>query len=108
LSRAFATDKPPTWKKVDILILSNWRELHINPKIQAKIEAQEGKLPGLQDWSPKAVAGLFQLQRIDFDFNTGNFEEWFTKRRKRLGLPGKYPHKIKDFIVYNDAVRIVR
>jgi len=25
-----------------------------------------------------------------------------------LSLPGKYPHKINDFIVVNDEVRIVR
>jgi hypothetical protein len=101
---ALQTNKPPTWDKIDNLILSNWRELHINPDIQAKVEAQEGKLPGLQDWSPKAVAGLFQLHRID----SKSHEELFIQRRKRLGLAGKYRHAIKDFIIVKDTVRIVR
>jgi hypothetical protein len=114
LQRALETNKPPTWDQLDNLILSNWRELHINPIIQAKVEAQEGKLPGLQDWSPRAVVGLFQLQGIESrllqlrGIESESPETLFTQRRKRLGLAGKYPHAIKDFIVVDSSVRIVR
>jgi hypothetical protein len=105
-ARALEEGKSPTFDQLHILILSNWREIHLRPEIQAKIEEQEGKLPGLQDWSPKAVAGLFEWARIKVP--SQNLEGWFVHRRKRLGLPGKYPHEIKDFIVINDSVRVVR
>jgi hypothetical protein len=102
-ARALATNKPPTFDKLDWLILSNWRELHIKPEIEKKV----GALPGLRDWSPKAIAGLFELGKINVN-SDGNFEQWFTNRRKRLGLAGKYPHQIKDFTVIGDSIRIVR
>ena len=108
LARAIATNKPPTWDKFDNLILCNWRELHIQPQIQKVIEAQERKLPGLQDWSPLAIEGLFKLGKIEADCEEGNFDDWFRKRRKRLGLRGNRPYQIKKFIVKGDTIRIVR
>jgi hypothetical protein len=108
LARALVNGKSQTWDPIDILLLKNWRELHLNPKIQAKIEARWGKLPGLQDWSPKAIAGLLSLAGIlDSDYE-GDFESWFTTRRKRLGLPGKRRYEIKDSMVINDTLRVVR
>ena len=108
LARAIATDKAPTWDKFDILILRNWCELHVTPEIQKAIEGQEGKLPGLQDWSPLAIEGLFALGKIEADCEGGNFDDWFRKRRKRLGLRGNVPYQIKKFIVKGDSITIVR
>ena len=108
LARAFATSKPPTWDKFDVLILGNWRELHLRPDIQAKIETQEGELPGFQKWSPLAIEGLFSLGKIEADCKEGNFDDWFRKRRKRLGLRANRAYQIKHFIVKGDTIRIVR
>ena len=108
MARAFATNKPPTWDKFDVLILRNWRELHINPEIQKLIEAQEGKLPGLAHWSPLAIEGLFALEKIEADCEDGNFDDWFRKRCMRLGLKGNAPYQIKKFIVKGDSVQILR
>jgi hypothetical protein len=106
-ARALDEGRSPTFDSFDILILSNCREIHLLPEIQAKIEEQEGKLPGLVDWSPKAVIAFLEWAGIKVP-SKKNPEEWFVRRRHRLGLPGKYPHKIKNFIVINDSVRIVR
>jgi hypothetical protein len=106
LTRANADGKRPIFDSFDILFLRNWRELHLlRPEIQAKIEEQEGKLPGFQDWSPKAVTAFLEWGGIKVPSEN---EEWFVRRRQRLGLPGKYRYKIKDFIVIKDSVRIVR
>jgi hypothetical protein len=107
LARAFATRKPPTWDEVDILILSNWRDLHINPEVQAVIEAQEGKLPGLRDWSPLAIEGFFALGKIEANCKS-SFDDWFRKRRVRLGLRPNESYQIKKFIVKGDTIRIIR
>jgi hypothetical protein len=108
LARAIATGKPPIWDKFDVLILRNWRELHIKPEIQKVIEAQGGKLPGLRDWSPLAIEGLFALGKIEADCEDGNFDDWFRKRRKRLGLRGNVPYQIKKFIIKGDRITVVR
>jgi len=108
LARAFADGKPPTWDEVDLLILKNWREVHLQPEIQAKIELQEGKLPGLRYWSPLAIEGLFKLGNVDVDCVDGNFDDWFRKRRQRLGLTGSRPYHIKRFIVKGDTIQIGR
>jgi len=105
-ARALEQGRSPTFDKIDIFILQNWRELRFKPEIKAKIEAQEGKLPGLSEWSPKAIAGLFELAKINP--RSGNFENWFTNRRKRLGLVGKYPRRIRDFIFISDSIRMDR
>jgi len=103
LARAFATKKPPTWDEIDIFILENWRELHVKPAIEKKY----GKLPGLRDWSPRAIAGLFSYAGVLNSNYSGNFEDWFTTRRKRLGLPGKHRYEIKDAFVIDDTLRII-
>jgi len=104
LSSAFATGKPPTWDKIDLLLLKNRRELHLTPAFEAKY----GKLPGLQDWSPKAIMGLFSLMGILNSDYKGNFEQWFVKRRQRLGMSSKNRYQIKNFIATDDTTRIVR
>jgi hypothetical protein len=105
LARAMVKGKSQTWDPIDIFILQNWRELRIKPEFTAKC----GELPGLQDWSPKAIAGLFTYAGLyDDESNSKSFEEWFRKRRKRLGLPDKNRYEIKDFIVNNDTLRVVR
>lgn len=107
-ARALDTDKPPTWDRIDVLILSNWRALHINPEIQALIEAQEGKLPGLQDWSPLAIKGLFAVAKIERDGKDGTFDDWFRKRRQRLGLHANASYQIKRLTLKGDSIRIVQ
>jgi hypothetical protein len=104
LARALEEGKHPIFDSFDILFLKNWRVLR--PEIQAKIEEQDGKLPGFVDWSPKAVTAFLEWGGIKVPSEKP--EEWFIQRRKGLALAGKYPHAIKDFIVINDSVRIVR
>jgi len=110
LLRAFERGASPTWKKIDITILSNWRELHLSPpEVQATIEAQEeGKLPGLRDWSPKAVEIFFRWSNIETGCKDGIFDDWFRKRFTRLGLKGNTPYQIKEFKVDGDIIKIVR
>jgi hypothetical protein len=107
LLRAFEKGKPPTWKKIDRTILCNWREIHLRPDIQVVVEAQE-KLPGLQDWSSKAVESFFAWSNIETGCKRGDFDDWFRKRCMRLGLKGNAPYQIKEFIVSDSTVRIVR
>lgn len=102
-ARACAQGRTPIFDEYDILILSNWRELHIKPEIEKKV----GKLPGLCEWSPKAIEGLFELAKINVK-SKKNFEAWFMTRRKRLGLVGKHRHRIKDFVVIDDSIQIVK
>jgi hypothetical protein len=110
LLRAFERGKSPTWKKIDITILSNWREIHIHPpELQAMIEAgEESKLPGLWDWSPKAVENFFAWSNVESGRKDGLFDDWFRKRCMRLGLKGNVPYRIKEFRVDGDIIKIVR
>jgi len=104
LERAIATNKPPTWAPIDVLILKNWRKLHLKPAFEAK----HRELPGLWDWNPKAIEGLFSHAGIlnpDYD---GNFENWFKKRRQRLGLRGKNRYLIENFVAAPYATKITR
>src|SRR5262249_55503171 len=93
-ARALAKDKPATWDKNDIQILENWRKLRLKPEIEKLL----GPLPGLRSWSPTAAIGLFSLHDPD----------WFRTRVKRLGLTAGPPYEIKNFIVINETVRIIR
>jgi hypothetical protein len=109
LGRALAQGRSPTFDGIDIFILRNWRELAIKPEIKAKIEAQEGKLPGLQHCSPAgAVEDLFRLAKIEADCADGNFDDWFRHRRARLGLRGNPPYRIKKFTNKAGDIQIVR
>ena len=108
-ARALEQGKSPTFDKIDIFILRNWRELRFKPEIKAKIEAQEGKLPGLQHCSPLgAVEDLFKLAKIEVDCPDGNFDDWFRHRRLRLGLKGNPPYQIKKFTNKAGDIQIVR
>ena len=98
LVRALKTGRTETWDKYDILILSNWREIRIRPDILELIEKQEGKLPGLQHWSPSAIEQLFELKYPAIWADSG-FDDWFRKRRARLGLEPKDSYRIKKFTV---------
>jgi hypothetical protein len=108
LARAFETGKKNTWDGASLFILRNWRELRFRPEIQKMIEAQDGKLPGLQDWSPLAIEGLFELGKIETDCEDGSFDDWFRKRRARLGLRANASYQIKKFIVKGDVIQVVR
>jgi hypothetical protein len=103
-ARALEKGRSPTFDKIDIFILRNWREPRFKPEIKALIEAQEGELPGLRDWSPLAVEGFFALGKIETDCRDGNFDDWFRKRRERLGLSGNAPYQIKKFIVKGEGI----
>jgi hypothetical protein len=106
LLRAFERGKSPTWKKIDFVILNNWREIHLSsPEIQAK---EEGKLPGLQDWRPKAVENFFAWSNVETGCEDGLFDDWFRKRCARLGLKGNVPYRIKEFKFDDGTIRIVR
>ena len=102
-ARAIEQGKSPTFDKIDILILENWRKLRLKPAFEAK----HRKLPGLQDWSPKAIAGLFSHAGILNPDYEGDFEDWFKKRRQRLGLRGKNRYLIENFIAIDNTTRII-
>jgi hypothetical protein len=105
LSRALVEGRSETWDKIDFSILQNWREIHLKPEVEAKLG---GKLPGIQDWSPKAAAAFFANEGVKNKEGGDCREDWFIQRRKRLGLAGKKRYQIKDFTVDNGDPRITR
>jgi hypothetical protein len=108
-ARALEQGRSPIFDKFDIFILRNWREVRFKPEIKAVIEAQEGELPGLQDWSPLAIEGFFALGKIEADCKDGNpFDDWFRKRRTRLGLRGNRPYRIKKFNGFPLQTQVIR
>jgi hypothetical protein len=88
-ARALEQGKSPTFDQEDLLILINWRDLHLIPSAPKLLNGY----PGLRDWSPKAVAALFTNSNMEQFLDTA----WFTARRKRLGLKARRPYKVNDF-----------
>lgn len=93
--RAFGQGRQPTFDKIDELILRNWRTIH---------DIQEIKhMPGLRHWHPSAAAKLF----TEYDESLSGSEEWFVKRRQRLGLKSIRPYRVKNFRQSRDGMFVV-
>jgi hypothetical protein len=90
-ARAMEQGKAPIFDTIDKFILSNWRTL-TDPEFAKS-------LPGLCDWSPRAACDLIGFAGLDIpskEGKDGSPEEWFTTRRKRLGLRGKTKYRVRS------------
>lgn len=97
-ARALEEGKANIFDAIDVFILSNWRTL-TDPRFAAK-------LPGLNEWNPRAACGLIEyaglkVHRQGTEIAIG--EEWYSTRRKRLGLRGKHTYLITDCIAHADG-----
>jgi hypothetical protein len=93
--RACIKGRKPTFDKVDLLILRNWRAIHDIKEIK--------HIPGLQHWHPLAAARLF----MEYDENLSGDEAWFTKRIERLSLKSVRPYRVQNFRQNRDGKFVV-
>jgi hypothetical protein len=100
-ARALEEGRAKIFDPVDVFILSNWRDLR-DPAF-AKV------LPGLQDWNPRAACGLIEHAHVKLPKRpTIIGEEWYSGRRKRLGLAGRQKYHVRDFIpIGNGQAKVI-
>ncbi len=94
--RAQKDGRASIWDKIDIFIMRNWRvmrplgDLHFGSNV-----------PGLIEWSPQAATAL--IRSLPIGVNAGD-ENWYVKKRNRLGLQGKRRYHIHDFWLGKDGL----
>lgn len=85
-ARLKSSKRVPEFTAGDLFMLKNWRGLRSsNPKF--------AKLPGLQDWHPRAAMALMKHADVDY---VGGTEKWYEDRRLNLGLTPSKSYFILD------------
>ena len=94
--RAKKDGREPIWDKIDDFILRNWRIMRPLGEFR-----WEPVVPGLCEWSPRAVTAL--IRSLPIGVNAGD-ETWYVKKRNRHGLQGKRRYRVHDFFLSKDGL----
>jgi hypothetical protein len=99
-ARAIYEGRMPLFSKVETIILRNWRVLQFDG-----MDSAMKALPGLWEWSPKAVTELFALIGLTDSMTP----EAYKKARQRLGLRPQTPYYVTGVkkVLKKDAIEII-